>query len=172
MFNLVEMYVDELMSIPEISFKTGIPRSNVRYALKKAGVLRKRSDAIRISSDLGKLGSGLRGKKRVFTEEWKKNLSESKKRSADLTAKGTSLKPSGYLEITRGENKGRSQHVVIMEEFIGRRLYAHEVVHHIDEDKTNNSIDNLKLMTRSEHARHHAIELITNRERRKDGKFK
>lgn len=119
MFNLVEMYVDELMSIPEISFKTGIPRSNVRYALKKAGVLRKRSDAIRISSDLGKLGSGLRGKKRVFTEEWKKNLSESKKRSADLTAKGTSLKPSGYLEITRGENKGRSQHVVIMEEFIG-----------------------------------------------------
>ena len=32
---------------------------------------------------------------------------------------------------------------------------AHLVVHHKDEDPTNNSLDNLELMSRSEHTRLH-----------------
>ena len=43
-----------------------------------------------------------------------------------------------------------------MEKHIGRYIEKGEVVHHIDFDKTNNDINNLKLMTNSEHAKYHA----------------
>lgn len=38
-----------------------------------------------------------------------------------------------------------------MEEILGRSLHKNEVVHHKDEDPTNNNPDNLEVMTRSEH---------------------
>lgn len=71
---------------------------------------------------------------------------------------------AGYDENTEFE--------VLMEEKIGRRLYAHECVHHIDRNKANNEIDNLQLMTRSDHAKLHAIENSTNISRDKKGRFK
>lgn len=47
-------------------------------------------------------------------------------------------------------------HRVLVENKIGHLLKKDEQVHHIDEDKNNNDISNLKVMTISEHARHHA----------------
>lgn len=41
---------------------------------------------------------------------------------------------------------------------IGRCLKSNEVVHHIDGDRLNNDPGNLEVMTRAEHARHHAEE--------------
>src|SRR3546814_20717223 len=105
--------------------------------------------ALPISSH--KLGSGLRGKKRVFSEEWKRNISLAKLQHGEQSARGVSEKPNGYLEITRGPHKGRGLHVVIAEKHLGRRIQANEVVHHLDENKQNNSISNLQVLTRSEH---------------------
>lgn len=156
------------MSIPEVSNHTGIPRSTLRFRFNKVGVLRGRAEGVKIAAKNGKLGSGNRGKKREFTEEWKLNISKGKKGKGV----GFSLKPSGYIEITMGEHKGRLEHVVLMESKIGRRLYSNECVHHIDHDKTNNDIENLLLMTKSEHAKLHASENLKNRERDKLGRFK
>lgn len=156
------------MSIPQVSDETGIPMSTLRFRFKKAGILRGRTDGVRIAARDGRLGSGLRGKKRVFTKEWRKRISDSKSGAG----KGHSVKPSGYVEITMGENKGRLQHVVIMEESIGRRLYANECVHHVNMDRSDNRIENLCLMTRSEHARLHALERVNLRERNEKGEFK
>ena len=39
---------------------------------------------------------------------------------------------------------------------LGRKLTPKEVVHHIDSNKFNNSIENLEITTQSEHARTHA----------------
>jgi hypothetical protein len=47
-------------------------------------------------------------------------------------------------------------HRVLMENKIGRLLDSGEVVHHRDENKSNDSIDNLELLTNSDHSRHHA----------------
>lgn len=47
-------------------------------------------------------------------------------------------------------------HRVLMENKIGRWLRPDEIVHHIDEDKFNNDIENLEVVTRSDHSRHHA----------------
>lgn len=144
-------------SIPECSEITGIPLSTLRFRFKKAGILRSRTEGVRIAAHNGKL-SHLKGTTRVFTDEWKKRISESKLHAGLMNAESVSKKPSGYLEITRGKNKGKRVHVVVMETHLGRPLIDGEVVHHIDSDKTNNHIDNLALLTRSGHARLHRFE--------------
>ena len=50
------------------------------------------------------------------------------------------------------------EHVKVMADHIGRRLLPDECVHHIDRDRTNNSLENLMLLTIEAHARLHAIE--------------
>ena len=57
---------------------------------------------------------------------------------------------------TKGYRGYVYEHRYIMECMIGRALDSNEIVHHIDGDKKNNSIDNLKLMTRSEHSKLHS----------------
>ena len=166
--DVVKMYLDG-MSIPEVSGAVGFSRSTIRYHLLKAGVLRSRADGVRNAAKRGRIGSGFRGKTRVFTEEHKRAISESRKRWAEDNAKGSSVKPSGYVEYTRGKNKGRSQHRVIMEEILGRKLSSDEHVHHIDGDRSNNDPSNLMVMTASEHAAHHAMKNLKNRRRRSDG---
>lgn len=143
-------------SIPQIAGRTGINKSRVRAELLKAGVtLRSRTEALRIREGLG---ANLKGKTRVFSQEWKDNISAGRKAWGAEHAKGASIKPNGYIEITRGENKGRSEHVVIMEDRLGRPLKDDEVVHHIDRDRSNNSPDNLALVTRAGHGRLHRFE--------------
>lgn len=143
-------------SIPEVADETGLGRSTVRYHLKKAGILRSRADGVRMARH--KLGNGMRGKTRVFSEEHKANISAARSAWGQENARGICQKPSGYIEYTRGEHKGRSEHVVLMEQRIGRRLCSDEVVHHIDGDRSNNDINNLALMTRAAHARLHRRE--------------
>lgn len=46
-------------------------------------------------------------------------------------------------------------HRVVAENKIGRLLKDGEVVHHIDEDKENNSPENLVVMTSAQHSSHH-----------------
>ena len=89
----------------------------------------------------------------------------------DVKTKGLLHKPNGVktdnagylmviLPIDREKysvNKAGSiyLHRFIMEVLIGRKLKTNEVVHHIDGDALNNSLDNLKLMDRASHARLH-----------------
>lgn len=49
-----------------------------------------------------------------------------------------------------------------IEDLIGRRLTSNEIVHHKDENKLNNNIDNLQIMTRGEHSRYHRLKEIEN----------
>jgi len=145
------------MSIPEVSEKTGIAQSTLRSRFKARNILRSRADAIRISAKNGKLGGGTRGKKREMTSEWKENLRKAALNRGDRDAKGISLKPSGYIEHTRGEHKGKMQHIVIMQEYIGRQLNVDECVHHINGNKQDNRIENLKLMKKKDHERLHGL---------------
>jgi hypothetical protein len=153
--SVVDLYVSG-RSIPEVSELTGIARSTVRRQLVIAGVVRSRTDAVRLARP--KLGSGMRGRTRNFSPEHRANIAQAKREHGERNAKGTTLKQSGYVEFTRGDEKGRSVHVVLMERRIGRRLLSDEVVHHIDGDRANNHPNNLALMTRAAHARLHRRE--------------
>jgi hypothetical protein len=62
----------------------------------------------------------------------------------------------GYRWIDDRFGVKTQEHRLIMEEYIGRKLLSEEIVHHKNEIKTDNVIDNLEIMTRAEHAKHHA----------------
>ena len=67
-------------------------------------------------------------------------------------------KENGYIvEFLNGYNKKGNikQHRRIMEEYLGRRLEPDEIVHHINGDKTDNRIENLKVMKRGAHSALH-----------------
>lgn len=68
---------------------------------------------------------------------------------------------NGYIiHHIRGYNKkgNAKEHRLVMENYLGRKLGKDEVVHHIDGNRKNNNIENLVLMTRGEHSRHHRQE--------------
>jgi hypothetical protein len=168
---LERLYVAETKSIPDIAKITGLTISTARNRLIDFGIpLRSRADGIKAVSH--KLGVHLIGKRRPHSEDTKRKMSLGHQQSSRVkSAAGVSLRPNGYLEYTTGEHKGRSVHVVEMEKIIGRRITENEVVHHKDENKTNNDPDNLELMTRAEHARHHGIENYVKRTRSENGQF-
>lgn len=61
--------------------------------------------------------------------------------------------------LTGGRQVAKHRHM--MEEHLGRRLDPHnEVVHHINGDRLDNRIENLKLMTRAEHMNVHREDLL------------
>lgn len=60
-----------------------------------------------------------------------------------------------YIRITvNGERL--LEHRYIVETNIGRKLHKNEVVHHINENKHDNRLENLQLLSRSDHAKLHA----------------
>lgn len=49
----------------------------------------------------------------------------------------------------------KDEHRILSEQKIGRKLERHEVVHHINGDPRDNRIENLEVMTLSDHAKLH-----------------
>lgn len=73
---------------------------------------------------------------------------------------GRRIDGDGYVKILdRSNPRAKSgyvlEHILIMEEHLGRQLTKDEVVHHINEVRTDNRLENLELMTRAEHVSHH-----------------
>ena len=171
--SIPDLYEREKQSIPQIASITGLPRSRVRKKLLDAGVqMRSRAEGVRLSRD--RIAEGNRGKRRPKSAAHRRRISEGRRKWAEENARGVSVKPNGYVEYTRGEHKGRSVHVIAMEQRLGRPLRADEVVHHVDGDRSNNDINNLALMTRSAHGRLHRREdelAGIERDRRQDGTF-
>lgn len=73
---------------------------------------------------------------------------------------------SGKTKI--GWTKYRKEHIVLIEEKIGRKISKKECVHHIDGDRLNNNIENLILLNHKTHRKSHVslqklgYELIKN----------
>ena len=78
----------------------------------------------------------------------------------------------GYLVYKiYGDEKERYIHREIMEEFIGRKLDSIEIVHHINEDRLDNRIENLEVLSMGEHFSLHNKKLSQLRHRNNKGQF-
>ena len=58
-------------------------------------------------------------------------------------------------EMTQKGGRERAVHILLAERLLGRPLKENEVVHHINGDKTDNRLENLRVMERGEHTRLH-----------------
>lgn len=64
----------------------------------------------------------------------------------------------GYYMLYDGVNfqRSKAEHRYVIEKDIGRELETKEHVHHIDENKLNNCLSNLQVVSPSEHRKIHA----------------
>ena len=83
--------------------------------------------------------------------------------------KGGRSTRSGYTIILTRSDGYQYEHVLLMEQRIGRPLKRYgpnhkdnEVVHHIDGDKMNNEMTNLQMLTHGEHSTIHNNERLIN----------
>lgn len=71
----------------------------------------------------------------------------------------TTTPPHPYGETRKDRNKKYVYyHRALMEQHLGRYLRPDEQVDHIDKDKTNNTISNLRVINFKEHQRNHATD--------------
>ena len=68
--------------------------------------------------------------------------------------KNSSWIDEGYRNIWKN-GKNVKEHRMIMEQHLGREITKDEVVHHKNRIKTDNRIENLMVMTNSEHVKYH-----------------
>lgn len=81
-----------------------------------------------------------------------------------IRPKGTKYQEGARKEDSRGyilikkANKWVLEHRFVMSEFIGREIKNNEHVHHKDGNRKNNNVDNLEIITRTQHGKlHHGV---------------
>ena len=133
------IYIKFDMSLAAIGNKFGFSAAGVKKALDRFGLkTRSRKEA-----------GPIQGRKRSGDLHWARR---------NPPPIGLATYRSRRVVDEDGLEHKRRVHVILVERKIGRRLQANECVHHIDENRHNNDISNLELMTRSEHGRIHGKE--------------
>lgn len=89
---------------------------------------------------------------------WKKGHWKSNKNPRWVPIGTKKINSYGYSKIKIAEHKWADEHRHIMAQHLGRKIKSSEIVHHKNGDRLDNHIDNLELLTVSEHMRHHGLE--------------
>lgn len=82
-----------------------------------------------------------------------RHVADSRKRPPNYV--GPRRVAMGYVIVDKPGGGRVYEHRLVAEQTLGRPLKSHEIVHHINEDRSDNRPENLQVMTRSEHTRLH-----------------
>ena len=159
--DLYRLYVTEHLTMHQVAKELGIAVGTVYNYLHKWDIpispkasYPPSKKVIEWITFLGKSGKG-----KTMSKEARAKISEARKMHTPGHIK---TRCDGYRALYYPDYPSSNldgyvmEHVYIMEQHIGRQLKDDECVHHINEDKSDNRIENLKLMTKSEHMSYHA----------------
>lgn len=135
------LYQIQEMSMNEIADIMNTTRQTLAKKMEEHGIDRRKNiDAMRLKNEQSGRDHG---------PNWKGGSWYSK--SADTWWTYVKHHPK------RRHNGAVPTHILVAEERIGRHLDSNEVVHHLDENRSNNSNENLCVMSKSCHMRVHRI---------------
>lgn len=142
----VSLYLDldRILTIEQIAAELGATAASIGLILREdiADADRRALASIRYSNSKVGTKNPMRGNVRAKHPRWK----------------GVCVNQAGYLTALVDGKRQLVHRVVVATELGLRRLPVKWDVHHIDGDKTNNSLDNLAVATRIGHRAIHAMQ--------------
>lgn len=161
---LIEEYINKGKTFKDIALENGVNPTAVFYWMRKYDIQSRDKHHIvhpHNFTDAEKKAISERMKGKVVSLETRAKLSKARK------IKGMGRKKTrgdGYVAIfypsypSANKEGFVMEHRFVMEQYIGRLLTNQEVVHHINHNRSDNRINNLMLMTISEHCKLHLKE--------------
>ena len=163
-------YATGKFSVSALAEMYGISTGKMYYTLRDFGCSfsHKRRKPV---SDQERINRSKAMKGRVVSEEQRRMISEKNSCNFDgMNGYGHTKKHNrGYVVVYVPKHPHAHAdgyvmfHTVLMERKIGRYLKGNEVVHHVNHDRSDNRIENLRLMDKKEHMSMHMKERCEKR---------
>ena len=167
--HLIKEYIDNQKSMNQIAKENHIAIGTVYNYIKKYNIKSRKHLTVSARKTISEKNKGrispMKGKK--LSKETKEKISKAKKGKYKIITEFGGHKKQrkdGYISVYVPNHKRANkdgyimEHILIMEQHIGRCLKDDEVVHHKNKIRNDNRIENLQLMTFKEHASFHMKE--------------